>query len=479
VGHDEAQSAVDPEAPVARAGPRPHEQRVASPLGHATVTMPERAAIGRAKRALVRRSRHGTWTAAANRPDPVALLASQEDGRLPDLLSLRRERMAVDPFAFFRGAAIVQAWDLAHAPHTDLFVQTCGDAHMMNFGIFAAPSRELVFDVNDFDETLPGPWDFDLKRLVASLMIAARSEGMDDLAGEIAVRRAVIAYRRALNGYAQMSDLSVWYSRIRMSDVTRLAAGEATLSGQLQRSLRKARRNTAERAHAKIVEAVSGREQFRNDPPTLVRLVDLPPDTAGLLGTNLNRVDDYLRTLPDHLRVLLQRYEPVDVARKVVGVGSVGTHCYVVLLQGRRMNDPLILQVKQAVRSVYEDHLRRSRYRSSAARVVAGQHLMQAATDPFLGWFNAGSEASFYVRQFRDAKGGLDVAVLNPQVLAGYGALCAWALARAHARSGDSIAISAYLGTGPVFDNAMVTFAGAYADQNQRDYERFVAETKR
>jgi len=383
--------------------------------------------------------------------------------------------MAADVFSFFRGAAAVMAWDLAHAPHTDLYVQACGDAHMMNFGVYAAPSRELVFDANDFDETLPGPWEFDLKRLTVSLVVAAQSAGFDAAQAESAVRNSVRSYRRNIVEYGSAPDLAVWYSRIRMDDVQRLAAGDDDLAQGVDRVLHKAAANTAERAYARMVDVVGDTVRFRSDPPTLVRIDDLPAELAGSVAANVGDFRHYVRSLPEHLRVLMGRYELVDAARKVVGVGSVGTQDYVVLLRGRRLGDPLILQIKQAVRSVHEDHLRASRYRSPGARIVAGQYLVQSATDPFLGWFNAQAGTSFYVRQFRDAKGGLDLARMTPKVLDAYGALCAWVLGRAHARSGDSLAIKGYLGGGRSFEDAMVNYSFAYAEQNLADYQRFCA----
>jgi len=450
------------------------ERRVASPLGHAEVSVGERALIGRSKRVDVPRSAQGTFSPSADRPDPVTVIAQQEESRLADLVPLRHERMLVDPFTFYRGAAAMMAWDLAHTPHTGLYVQLCGDAHLANFGLYAAPSRELVFDVSDFDETLPGPWEFDVKRLVASLVVATRSLGHTTADGDVAVRNAISAYRRELARFAAMTDLEVWYSRHRVEDLRHLVSHDREVARLTDATASHATRNTSQRAFAKLVEQVGDQQVFRNDPPVLVRMVDLPDSTAGSLGREIEQVvERYRRSLPEHLKVLIERYEVLDVARKAVGVGSVGTECYIVLLRGRRRGDPFILQVKQAVASVFEGLLPRSRYRSPGARVVAGQRLMQAASDPFLGSFTSQQGASYYVRQFRDAKGAFELTGLSANALGAYAVMCGASLARAHARSGDSVAIQGYLGKSAAFEDSMVQFATSYADQNERDFERF------
>ena len=453
------------------------EGRVASPLGHATVSTGERVLVGRSKRVTVPRSSQGDWEPAPDRPDPVSLLAEQDTGRLGDLVPLRHERMSADAFSFFRGAAALMAWDLTHAANTGLYVQLGGDAHIANFGLYAAPNRELVFDANDFDETLPGPWEFDLKRLLVSLVVGGRSVGIESNKGSARlVRDAVAAYREALAEYAVMSDADIWYSRIRMSDVRDLAANDAEMAAVVTATMSRARRNTSQRAHAKLVDRDGARPVFRDMPPILMRVSDLPQEFTGSLGAEIEDiVNKYQRSLPDHLKVLMGRYEVLDVARKVVGVGSVGTECYIVLLQGRRMADPFVLQIKQAVASVFESGLPKSRYRTPGARVVAGQLLIQAASDPFLGSFTTQTGTCYYVRQFRDAKGSFEVSTMSPHLLCGYGELCARSLARAHARSGDSMAIQGYLGKSRVFDEAMVRYSITYADQNQSDYERFRA----
>jgi uncharacterized protein (DUF2252 family) len=451
-----------------------HERRVASPLGHATITVGERAIVGRSKRADVARSTQGEFTPAADRPDPVALVMQDEGQRLSDLVPLRHERMVADPFAFFRGSAAIMAWDLSHAPHTDLYVQMCGDAHLANFGVYAAPSRELVFDINDFDETLPGPFEFDVKRLAASLAIAARHLALGEDRGDQAVRAGVDSYRSAMRRFATMTDLEVWYSRHRVTELREVISQDPEVAQIAQSTMAKAMRNTSARAHSRLVEVGDETQSFRNDPPLLVRLVDLPQEETGSLGREIEQIiDKYRRSLPDHLKVLIERYEVLDVARKVVGVGSVGTECYIVLLRGRRRGDPFILQVKQAGPSVFEGPLPRSRHRSAGARVVAGQRLIQAASDLFLGTLTAKDGTCYYVRQFRDAKGSVDLERMTASRLTAYARMCGTSLARAHARSGDSVAIQGYVGKGRAFDDAMVAFSRRYADQNEQDYAAF------
>jgi uncharacterized protein (DUF2252 family) len=451
-----------------------HERRVASPLGHATITVGERALVGRSKRADVARSAHGEFTPAPDRPDPVWLVTQDEDRRLADLVPLRHERMVTDPFTFFRGSAAIMAWDLSHAPHTDLYVQMCGDAHLANFGVYAAPSRELVFDINDFDETLPGPFEFDVKRLVASVVIAGRHLGLTDAVGDEAVRAGVDSYRAAMRRFATMTDLEVWYSRHRLTELRAVISNDPQVAEIVASTAAKAMRNTSVRAHSRLVEVADETQSFRNDPPILVRLVDLPQERTGSLGREIEQIiDKYRRSLPDHLKVLIERYEVLDVARKVVGVGSVGSECYIVLLRGRRRGDPFILQVKQAGPSVFEGPLPRSRHRTPGARVVAGQRLIQAASDLFLGTLKAGDGTSYYVRQFRDAKGSVDLESMTGSRLTAYSRMCGTSLARAHARSGDSVAIQGYLGKGRAFDDAMVAYSHRYADQNEQDYTAF------
>ena len=451
-----------------------HERRVASPLGHATITVGERAIVGRSKRSDLPRSAQGEFAPAPDRPDPVALVRQDEDQRLADLVPLRHERMVADAFTFFRGSAAIMAWDLSRAPHTDLYVQMCGDAHLANFGVYAAPSRELVFDINDFDETLPGPFEFDVKRLTTSLTIAGRHLNLAEDDGDRAVRAAVTSYRSAMRRFADMTDLEVWYSRHRLTELRQVISHDPQVAEIAEATAARAARNTSARAHSRLVEVSDETQRFRNDPPLLVRLVDLPQDATGALGREIEQImDKYRKSLPDHLKVLIERYEVLDVARKVVGVGSVGSECYIVLLRGRRQGDPFILQVKQAGPSVFEGPLPRSRYRLHGARVVAGQRLIQAASDMFLGTLRATDGTDYYVRQFRDAKGSVDLEKMTSLRLAAYARMCGTSLARAHARSGDSVAIQGYLGKGKAFEDAMVAFSRLYADQNDKDYAAF------
>jgi uncharacterized protein (DUF2252 family) len=400
-------------------------------------------------------------------------LAAQNQTREPDLVPVRHGRMMVSPFTFYRGAATVMAADLKHIPRAGLTVQLCGDAHLLNFGLFASPERTLLFDVDDFDETLPGPFEYDIARLSASFVVAARDNGFPDSVCRAAGAAPASAYRRAMASFATMGALEVWYSRLDAAPMLERGAPAA------REALTKARSRNSLQALPKLTEVVDGKRRIRSDPPVLVPNRELVEGAE--FATELN---DALRTLlrayrstldPDR-RVLLEQFEFVDAARKVVGVGSVGTRAWVVLLLGRDGQDPLFLQVKEATRSVLEDHLPKSRYRQPGARVVNGQRLMQAASDIFLGW-SKGVDANrhYYWRQLRDMKGSADISRFSVDALTHYADACGWTLARAHARSGDAVAISAYLGKGDRFDRAMGAFAVRYADQNERDYQNFVA----
>lgn len=424
------------------------------------------------------RSAHGEWQPASDRADPVGLLEEQGTSRVQELLPLRYGRMLESPFTFYRGAAYLMAADLASAPRTDLSVQLCGDAHLSNFGSFAAPDRRLVFSLTDFDETLPGPFEWDVKRLVASFEVAARDREFDDAERTAVGLAAASSYREAMRDLAGMRRLDVWYARLDVDDL------EAVLSSQAKgKYLKRFRKNAAKarskdslRAFAKLVQAVDGRPRLINDPPTIVRLQDLMPDKE------FHEVDDmlhgilhtYRRTLRGDHRHLLEGFRVVDAARKVVGVGSVGTRAWIVLLVGNDDQDPLFLQAKEASASVLEPFLGKSAYANHGQRVVEGQRLMQSASDLMLGWVRTngidGVERDFFVRQLWDGKGSAIVEAMDPHAMAGYARLCGWTLARAHARSGDPIAISSYLGSGDRFDQALAVFAEAYADQNERDH---------
>ncbi len=450
------------------------------------LTPAERAALGRRARATVPRSAHAGLDLPSDRPDPVDLLASQAGARVPELVPLRYGRMVSSPFAFFRGAALGMAADLAHTPVSGLTVQLCGDAHLLNFGLYNSPERVHVFDVNDFDETLPGPWEWDVKRLAASLVAAGRWRGFSSAERARAVLAAVGRYRLAMREFAGMRTLDVWYAKLAADEIVRrlrAAAHGATQKAAVRRGEKEIARAATRsnlQAAADLTEVVAGQLQFVPRPPVVERVVDLLPDgnRERLEGALTALVGSYARSLPPDRRVLLARFRVVDLARKVVGVGSVGTRCWLALLLGRDTDDPLLLQAKEAQPSVLERFLPASRYAQCGERVVAGQRLMQAASDVFLGYDRTpgidGVERDFYVRQLRDGKGSVDITEIVPDGLVAYGTICGWTLARAHARSGDRIAVAAYLGKSDVFDRAVVEFAEAYADQNERDYAALV-----
>jgi uncharacterized protein (DUF2252 family) len=391
-------------------------------------------------------------------------LESQAATRHPDLVAIRHGRMAASPFAFYRGSAALMAADLAGTPVSGITTQLCGDAHLSNFGVFGSPERTLLFDVNDFDETLPGPWEWDVKRLAASFVVASRHAGFSPAVGREAVLAAVESYRSRMSEYADLRDLDVWYSRVTADDVMTMLTTDR-MRAQTKKGLAKARSRDSIRAFAKLTTTVDGRPRIIDDPPLLVRVeLDLVRDVEGLFRR-------YRRTLQDDRRLLLERYQLIDLAHKVVGVGSVGTRCFIALLTGRDDADPLFLQIKEAESSVLERHLPNSRFSNHAQRVVAGQRLMQAASDIFLGWIRADDGRDYYWRQLHDMKGSAVIEEMEPSGFVIYGEVCGWALARAHARSGDRLAIAAYLGSGDRFARALADFAEAYADQNERDYQ--------
>jgi uncharacterized protein (DUF2252 family) len=449
-------------------------------LAHPNVS--ERASHGRLARQAVSRSRHGEWEPAADRLDPIELLQEQARERVPELNPIRYGRMLVSPFTFFRGAAYVMASDLAHEPRTGLDTQLCGDAHLSNFGTFAGPDRKLVFGLNDFDETLPGPFEWDVKRLVASFEVAGRDRGFATEQRTSIVLAAARTYRQAVREFAGLHTMDLWYIQIDRSveeHVSEWAAG--IRRGELkrfERDVAKARAKDSLRAFAKLTRVVDGAPRIISSPPLIVPIEDLVgPESGERLNQAIHEIAQYYRrTLPHDRRRLLERYRYVDAARKVVGVGSVGTRAWIVLLLGRDEHDPLFLQMKEAQTSVLEPFLKKSAYANHGQRVVEGQRLMQAASDIMLGWIRTtawidGENRDFYVRQLWDGKGSAPVDVMDEAALLNYGELCGWALARAHARGGDAIAIAAYLGAGASFDRAMAAFAARYADQNERDYE--------
>jgi len=446
-------------------------------------TPAERATAGKAARALAPRARHAVFEPAAGRPDPVSLLEQQSATRIPELVKIRYGRMLASPLAFFRGAALPMAADLAGTPSTGLIAQLSGDAHLSNFGVFASPERRLVFDINDFDETLPGPWEWDIKRLAASLEVAARGSGISGRQRRQIVVAAAARYRQATRHFARRGNVSVWYAHAELDELQAeyqaiLDPGQRKLVAAGRASGRAASRYNLQE-FSKLTHEVAGRPRINSDPPLLVPLAELAQDQrdgAGLdsqLGGFLAR---YRRSLEADRRFLLGQFEVADMARRVSGVGSVGMRCWIVLLLGRDLSDPLFLQVKEAGSSVLSAFAGASEYANEGQRVVYGQRLMQASSDIFLGWQRtgmgtAGQARDFYVRQLRDWKLSIDVESMSSRSLRVYGELCGWTLARAHARSGDRIAIGAYLGGGDVFDRAIGEFAAAYADQNERDYQ--------
>jgi uncharacterized protein (DUF2252 family) len=436
-------------------------------------------AAGKALRAEVPLDAHAEFVPAASR-DPLALLEEQATDRLPDLRPIRYGRMLQSPFAFYRGSARVMAADLAGAPRSGLKVQMCGDAHVSNFGFFGSPERRLVFDANDFDETLPGPFEFDVKRLVASLAVAGRERGFSRKQARAITLAAAARYRTAMAEFAAARDLEVWYSRIDAEDLLKTLAPrlDPKRRKRLSQAFDRARSRDTLQAFGKLTEVVDGRLRIKAQPPLLVPLRDLAP---GIEGDNpaaafRGLVRQYRGSLQSDRRALLERYTFADMARKVVGVGSVGTRCWVVLLLGRDDYDPLLLQIKEAGRSVHAEFVGASRYANQGQRVVAGQRLMQQASDMFLGWQRTsgidGVERDFYVRQLRDWKGSIAVEELRPEGLEIYGELCAWCLARAHARSGNRIAIAGYLGSSGAFERALAQFAETYAEVTDADHRR-------
>jgi uncharacterized protein (DUF2252 family) len=446
---------------------------------HEVLTPDEWRARGREWRILVPRSSHAQWAPPEDRPDPVAVLEEQARIRVPDLIPIRYGRMAASPFAYFRGAAAPMAWDLAHTPTTDIRVQACGDAHLLNFGMYAAPDRRLVFDVNDFDETLPAPFDWDVKRLAASFAVAARDNGFRDGDAHTAARLTARSYRTEMANYAAMRFLKVWYSRIDIDEVSRLfdVVQSKKAVRRRHRDIEKARRRTSLQAFLKMCDQVEGQYRIRPAHPVIVRFpIERYP---GVRDELRHAVALYQQTLGADRREVLQRYYFGDFARKVVGVGSVGTEAFVMLLIGDRPDEPLFLQLKEAQASVLTPFAGPGEYQHQGERVVVGQRLTQAASDPFLGW-TSGIETSgtaikeYYVRQLRDMKGSMSVPLMDPLQLDYYGRLCGWALARAHARTGRASVISGYLGSSEDFDHAIADFAIAYADQNEQDYQRLL-----
>ncbi|MFD8566985.1 DUF2252 domain-containing protein [Streptomyces sp. NPDC059639] len=453
---------------------------------HDPATPAERAARGRSARSRVPRSAHGEFAPPADRPDPVDVLERQSASRLAELVPLRYGRMTQSPFRFYRGAAALMATDLAATPATGLRAQLCGDAHLLNFRLLASPERRLMFDINDFDETLPGPWEWDVKRLAASLVIAGRGNGFGAAQRRRVVRATVGAYRRAMGEFAGMRTLDVWYARIDADELyARLSARiDPRARRRMSAALTKARTRDHIQALDKLARVVDGELRIVPDPPLIMPLDTLLPGVERKHQEDQLRelVARYARSLPADRRALLAQYRVVDMARKVVGVGSVGTRCWVILLLGRDARDPLLLQAKEAQTSVLAPFAGASGLLNQGERVVVGQRLMQAAGDMFLGWERAegidGRQRDFYIRQLRDWKAIPQADLMSPDVMRLFGRTCGITLARAHARSGDRIAIAAYLGRSDGFDRAVARFAEAYADQNERDFAALTAAVK-
>jgi uncharacterized protein (DUF2252 family) len=448
------------------------------------VTPAERAARGKEARTEVPRESHAAFDPGPGRPDPLALLEEQAKSRVPELVPIRWGRMMVSPFTYYRGAALPMASDLSRTPVSGLAVQACGDAHLSNFGIFASADRLLVFDVNDFDETTPGPWEWDVKRLAASMEVAARGNGFGGKDRREIVTAAVTSYREAMRTFAKMTNLDVWYAHADLDQLKGLFNSQmkARQRKLMDKGMAKARTRDSMQEVSKLTRLVDGRPRIIADPPLIVPITDLLPKQMDQ-ETFAEQIQDllakYQRTLETDRRYLLEEYEYADMARKVVGVGSVGTRCWIVLMLGRDESDPLFLQVKEAEASVLSRFVGASKYANMGQRVVAGQRLMQASSDIFLGWQRAeagmdGKQRDFYVRQLRDWKYSIAIEDLVPRGMRIYAQACGWTLARAHARSGDRIAIAAYLGSSDVFDKAITQFASGYADQNERDHKELV-----
>lgn len=433
---------------------------------------------GRELRSACPRSSQGVWQKRDAAVDPVALIEESSAGRIAGLLPLRYARMAQSPFGFFRGAALIQARDLRNMPSTGITVQLCGDCHLANFGGFATAERNLIFDINDFDETYPGPWEWDVRRLVTSFVLASRHRKFSDSSARSAVLECVASYRSRMAEYAKMSPLDVWYTQIDLAQLREFFRRNAQLTSELSDAEALARRRTSETLFPKSTILENGRPRIVDDPPLVYHFGRDEDLWLQALHAFLAR---YRKSMPEDRGRLFDRYQLVDIAVKVVGVGSVGTRCVVALFMADEV-DPLFLQAKEARRSVLESPDGKSRYVHQGERVVFGQRFMQAASDIFLGWAEVPEADStgrdYYIRQLRDMKVSIDLQSLRPTMLTAYAGMCGWALARAHAKAGDAATIAGYLGAGDPFDRAMYAYASAYADQVESDYEAFMAAIK-
>ncbi|MFO1415047.1 MAG: DUF2252 domain-containing protein [Burkholderiales bacterium] len=457
-----------PARPAAKTPPRAAK---AAPPPQRPPNYAERYAAGKALRDRVPRESHAEWKPPASRHDPVALVVASSKGRIESLVPIRYGRMSASPFTFYRGTALNMAADLAHTPSTGIRVQACGDCHLMNFGGFATPERRVIFDINDFDETLPGPWEWDVKRLAASFVHAARSNGFSAADEREAAMASARSYREHMREYAEMHALDVWYSRVDMEAVVDSLSDAVTAARFRKRLAKAAAHNAPDSDFPKLAENTGSHFVIKDAPPLIYhdQQVNLTAERKNILDTFVR----YRNTLQDDRRVLLDRFLPVDFALKVVGVGSVGTFCAILLLMADD-RDPLFLQVKESRASVLEPYVGRSIYANHGQRVVTGQRLMQSASDIFLGWTEGQRGRQFYLRQLRDMKMKPLVEVFNRATMLDYAKLCGWTLARAHARSGDAAMIAGYLGNKDVFDRAIARFSQAYADQAERDYNAFM-----
>ncbi len=446
------------------------------------LTVEQRVARGRAARREVPRASHADFTPGSLRHDPVDLLERQAVSRVPELVPIRYGRMLVSPFTFYRGAAAIMAADLAASPRSGITTQLCGDAHLMNFGVFASPERRLVFGINDFDETLPGPWEWDVKRLAASFAIAGRDNGYSAKERQKVLMTVGAAYRDAMHQFADMPNLALWYSHLDVADMLAQLTTDfdSTARKRAKTNLAKARTRDSMQASDKLTHLVDGERRIISDPPLVQPIEELidAADRDEFMDWLLGLLRGYQGSLQSDRRHLLEQFRLVHAARKVVGVGSVGTRAWILLLLGRDDNDPLFLQAKEAQPSVLEEFVGGSQHVSQGERVVHGQHLIQEASDIFLGYQHVlgidGVGRDFYLRQLRDWKGAALVEAMAPATMAAYGRICAWTLARAHARSGDHVAIAAYLGGGDAFEQAVAEFSETYADQNERDYDALI-----
>ena len=469
---------------------RRHLERV---LGEPDWQSPEESvARGIALRDEIPLASHTSWEVPENRPDPVELLRSQGKTRVKQLLPLRYDRMSVSAFTFYRGGALIMASDLSNTPSTGIRVQACGDAHISNFGLFLSPERRTVFDINDFDETAPGPWEWDIKRLAASVEICGGDNGFSKKQRKTAVRECVRGYREAMLRFAEMGNLDVWYAHLDMDALQDVVKVDKSTKKAADKVLKKSKNKNSARAVRKLTEVVDGKLRIISDPPLIVPLRDLAANLDGSPATNLERMfgnesterlianilAEYKRSLPPDRRHLVSSYKPIDMAHKVVGVGSVGTRAWIIVLKGANEDDSLVLQVKEAQESVLERFVGKTKAHCHGERVVWGLHAMQTASDPLLGWCRlpdpSGKNKDYYVRQLWDGKGSLDLNLMDPEHLTKFAHTCGWTLAHAHARTGDRFAIAAYLGETDEFDRALAKFARAYAKQNEADYKRFM-----